>query len=534
MGIKSGKAESGFGEKGNKAGMLKKPLALAYSINNRLYAADAASGQISVFNRNGVFLYALGQAELDPKMRLQEPAQIGVDHLERVYVLEPGTAAVINVYHASGETIKRISAEDLKALLGGKINITSMAADAAGRLFLADSAAGKILQLDWQNGKIVQFFGSKGKGPGQYQEAALLAVSANNRIAVADKDLKKVDVYQLPGEAPPQPERAWLPNVGQAEFLPAGCNTGYSMHNLDILCLNQKQKTVQVLDSKAKPVKALGAKFKEPLQAAFDDKHIVVLDDSKVFVFSTEGNLLTEFGKSGSSDGQFRGASDIFLRNSRIYVAERSNKRVQIFSIKGVYLGKLPEKPNKEAPVLLDPAAVAVDSNGNIYVADAGKNRISVFSGAKEWMYEIGEQAASPAAFKSITDLAFDTDNNLYVLGQTGLKEQTVQVYNGPSKVFEFGAFSKKEPTGIGMGTALSVSPTEKTLVSVFDIGDAKNPGMINFNYLQVPAPVSGLKVAGGIDASHLEWSRSPGNYIAGYKVYGSHEKEGVFEYIGK
>jgi tetratricopeptide (TPR) repeat protein/DNA-binding beta-propeller fold protein YncE len=530
----NGKAEAGFGEKGNKAGMLKEPLALAYSVNNRLYAVDGSSAQISVFNRNGVFLYGLGQADPDPKSRLKQPEQIGVDFLEQVYVLEPGTAAVISIYHASGETIRRITTEDLKSLLGPKIDITAMAVDAAGRLFLADSAAGKILQLDWQNGKVLQSFGSKGKGPGQYQEAVALAVSADNRIAVADAELKKVDVYQLAGTAPVQPERAWLANVGQAEFLPAGCNVGYSMHNLDILCLNQKQKTVQILDMKAAPLKTLAAKFKEPLQAAFNDKNIVVLDDDKVFVFNIDGTLLTEFGKSGSGDGQFKGAVDVFLSNNRIYVAEKGSKRVQIFSLKGVYLDKVPATPNKEVPVLLEPAAVAVDSNGNIYVADAGKKLISVFSSNREPMYEIGEPALAPGAFKSIADLAFDTDNNLYVLGQTGLKEQTVQVYNGPSKVFEFGAFSKKDPTGIGMGTALSVSPTEKTLVSVFDIGDAKNPGLINFNYLQVPATVSGLRVAGGVDTSGLEWNRPPGNYIAGYRIYGANEKEGLFEFIDK
>jgi hypothetical protein len=137
----AGKTESGFGEKGNKAGMLKQPLALAYSINNRLYAVDGASAQVSVFNRNGVFLYGLGQSEPDPKLRLKQPAQVAVDHQERVYVLEPGSNAALTIYRDSGETVKRLGAEQLKALLGAKIDITALAADAAGRLFLADSAA---------------------------------------------------------------------------------------------------------------------------------------------------------------------------------------------------------------------------------------------------------------------------------------------------------------------------------------------------------------------------------------------------------
>ncbi len=527
-----GKLIADFGEKGTKAGMLKKPVNLAYSINKRLYIADPTAGRVAAYNRNGVFLSALGQASADAKQNLKMPEFVAVDALERVYVLKAGTTPTLSVFSGTGEMIKHLTELQLKPALGGKPKLTAMTVDKAGRLFLADSAAGKILQFDWENLKVVQSFGSKGKGPGQYLDAVAIALGPDNQIAVADARNKKIDVYNLGGEQPPEPQRAWLPNVGRAEFLAAACSQAYRLADLDILCLDKKANQVSILSPEGKPLKTLSASFKAPSQAAFDAEHIVVLNKSTIMVFRTDGTLLSEFGSSGSAEGKLSRPEDIFLRGNRIYVAESGSKRVQVFSLKGVYLDKIPASYDKENPVLVKPVAVAVDFNGNIYVADDTKKSIQVFGANREPLYHLGEPPTNPGGFKTISDLAVDTDNNIYVLCQTGLKEQTVQVYSGPERIFEFGAFSKKTPTGIGKGTSVSVSPTAKTLVDVFDVVDVKNPGFITFNYLQVPAPATELAIAGGIKATQLNWRSPPGSYIDKFKVYGAADKAGPYELI--
>ena len=57
-----GKHKSNFGEKGKKAGMLKSPSDLAFSINHRVYIADKAGGEIAVYSPSGVYLYGLGSS----------------------------------------------------------------------------------------------------------------------------------------------------------------------------------------------------------------------------------------------------------------------------------------------------------------------------------------------------------------------------------------------------------------------------------------------------------------------------------------
>ncbi|MBN1379391.1 MAG: tetratricopeptide repeat protein [Gammaproteobacteria bacterium] len=533
LALATGELLTSYGEKGKKAGMLIAPQDLAYSINKRIYIADAGNNEISVYSPSGIFLYALGQAETDPTLRLKKPTNVSVDRMERVYVLQPGKSPAIAIYEPSGKLLKQFTGDELKTVLGNKkISLGAMSVDEDGRMFLADDASGKILQFDWQTGKLQSAFGSHGEGPGQFREVTALAVSNNNQLAVLDSRNKKLDIYQLGDDAKDLKKRAWLPNIGNAEFLPVSCSTAYHLNDLNILCFDEKARQVRIIDSKGKTIHELQATFKKPLSAAFDGKHIVILDRNVVFVFNSKGSLLAQFGSSGRKDGELSDAVDVFLKGNRIYVAEEGNKRIQIFSLKGVYLDKLPQQIDKKNPLFNKPVAVAVDANGNLYVADLQRRKILVFSNLLEHLYEIGEAGESPGAFKVLTDLAIDTDNNLYVLTQTGLKEQTVQVYSGPEKVFEFGAYSKVQDTGIGKGVTLSVSPTSKTIVSVFDVIDPKNRGLISFDYLQVPPPVSGLEVAGGESVTDLSWQRVPGAYTTQYNVYASSDASGPFAFV--
>jgi tetratricopeptide (TPR) repeat protein/DNA-binding beta-propeller fold protein YncE len=532
LALASGELVSSFGEKGKKAGMLKSPQDLAFSVNKRIYIADAGNNEISVYSPSGVFLYALGQAEADPNLRLKAPANVSVDRMERVYVLQSGRSPVIGIYEPSGKLLQQYTSEVLKNTLGNKISLGAMTVDKDGRMFLADNASGKILRFNWQEGKLESAFGSQGQGPGQYREVTALAVSNDNKLAILDTRNGKLDIYQLGDSAEDQQQRAWLPNIGETTFLTIPCSAAYRLNDLNILCLDEKARQVKILNTEGKAIRELKASYKNPVSAAFDDQHIVILDHSSIFVFKADGTQLAQFGGSGSKDGQLNDAADVFLNGNRIYVAETGNKRIQIFSLKGVYLDKLPQQQDKKNPLFSKPAAVAVDANRNIYVADLQLRKILVFSNALEFLYEIGDAPDAPGAFKVLTDLSVDTDNNLYVLTQTGLKEQTVQVYRGPEKVFEFGAYSKVQDTGIGKGITLSVSPTSKTVVSVFDIADRKNPGLISFNYLQVPPPVSGLEIAGGEQQTDLSWQRVPGAYTTEYKIYAGNETAGPFIFV--
>lgn len=60
---------------------------------------------------------------------------------------------------------------------------------------------------------------------------------------------------------------------------------------------------------------------------------------------------------------------------------------------------------------------VKVDSQGNIYVLDAGNHRVQKFDKNGNYLQTIGRKGQGPGEFASIYNMLFDNQNNLYVKG---------------------------------------------------------------------------------------------------------------------
>jgi DNA-binding beta-propeller fold protein YncE len=85
--------------------------------------------------------------------------------------------------------------------------------------------------------------------------------------------------------------------------------------------------------------------FNEPTAIAFAPNGDMYISDgyvnSRVIKFNKDGDYLLHWGKKGTGDGEFNLVHDVALDSQgRVYVADRSNKRVQIFDGSGKFLGK--------------------------------------------------------------------------------------------------------------------------------------------------------------------------------------------------
>ena len=106
------------------------------------------------------------------------------------------------------------------------------------------------------------------------------------------------------------------------------------------------------------------------------DGNLWVVDrgNNRVLKLTRDGEVLARWGAEGFGPGEFSVPTSIAIDGEgNFYVAEVDGSRVQIFSSAGEYLSDL-------APGLLSgPHGLAFDSEGNLYVGDTRNNYVRKF-----------------------------------------------------------------------------------------------------------------------------------------------------------
>jgi sugar lactone lactonase YvrE len=138
---------------------------------------------------------------------------------------------------------------------------------------------------------------------------------------------------------------------------------------------------------------------------------------------------------------------------NRLYVLSRGTetpvfwpcKRVTICTIEEDYIGQFGEKipPEEAVPSAPDgtffwPTSIALDSQGNAYVADEWLNRISIFTKDGDWIGKWGTPGAGDGEINRPSGLAFDENDNLYLVDSVNNR---VQVFTKEGKfLFKWGS----------------------------------------------------------------------------------------------
>ena len=97
--------------------------------------------------------------------------------------------------------------------------------------------------------------------------------------------------------------------------------------------------------------------------------------------------LVQEFAGKGSTQGRFSKDIHLAFDNQHIYVSDTENRLIQKLSATGEFLFQFPEVPESPDNILRKPGHLAVDSTGNIYVADVTVHHIAETAAPKVYMF---------------------------------------------------------------------------------------------------------------------------------------------------
>jgi|GEM_PF-1772058 len=122
-----------------------------------------------------------------------------------------------------------------------------------------------------------------------------------------------------------------------------------------------------------------------------------------------------KWGSFGSGDGQFYNPEAIAVDSSgNVYVADGAG-RIQKFSASGVFITKWGSPGHGDGQFSGGVWGIAVDSSGNVYVSDIDNNRIQKFSASGVFITKWGNEGNGDGQFYNPSGIAVDSSGNVYV-----------------------------------------------------------------------------------------------------------------------
>jgi DNA-binding beta-propeller fold protein YncE len=136
---------------------------------------------------------------------------------------------------------------------------------------------------------------------------------------------------------------------------------------------------------------------------------------SVVKKFNSSGVFQFAFGSTVSAGGQFQMAAGIAVDSSgNIYVADAGAGVVRKFSSTGTSIGTIGSSGSGDGQFNV-PVGLAIDSGNNLYVADSGNNRIQKFNSAGTFVTKWGTVGTGNGEFNSPQGVSVDTAGTVYV-----------------------------------------------------------------------------------------------------------------------
>ncbi|OMF04359.1 hypothetical protein BK127_33680, partial [Paenibacillus sp. FSL H7-0331] len=523
--------KSSSGESGNGLGEFYSPVGVAVDSGGNVYVADTSNHRIqklTVTGDTGVWSAweKSGGGSGSGLGEFNNPKGVAVDSSGNVYVADTWNHRIQKLTIATGVWSEwKKSGSGNGSGLGEFYMPSSVAIDSSGNVYVGDTNNHRIQKLNgstsvWSEWK--KSGGGSGSGLGEFNNPLHIAVDSSDNVYVADTNNHRIQKLTVTGATSVWSE--WKKSGG-------GSGSGLGDFNNPKGVAVDSSGNVYVADSGNERMQKLTVaaglwsewvyqgviagtdpgQFRYPSGVAVDSERNVYVadyDNNRIQKLTVTGasSVWSEWKKSGgglgSGLGEFESPTDVAVDSSgNVYVADRYNHRIQKLTVAtGVWSEWKKSGGGKgSGPGEFEyPGGVAVDRSGNVYVADTNNHRIQKLTVAtgiwSEWKKSGGGKGSSLGEFNYPSGLEVDSSGNVYVADTSNNRVQKLTVATG--------VWSEWKKSGGGKGSSLGEF-NEPFSVAVDSNGDLYVADSEN-NRIQK------LIVATGIWS---EWKKSGGGY---------------------
>jgi len=243
-----------------------------------------------------------------------------------------------------------------------------------------------------------------------FTQVAGVAVDSRDRVYVLCRGEHPIIVFDADGE--------FVESWGEGVF--GRAHGAYIDGEDNFYCVDDGDHTVRkfakdgallfTLGTEDRPAEP-GKPFNRPTDVALAPNGDLYISDgyanSRVHRYSRDGELIQSWGEPGAGPGQFNLPHGVWVEGGRVYVADRQNGRIQVFTLGGGYV--------EEWPGLARPCDIYIDRRGLVYVAEL-MSRVSILSLKGEVLTRMGgEKIFAPGQFVAPHCLWKDSRGCLYV-----------------------------------------------------------------------------------------------------------------------
>ncbi len=223
------------------------------------------------------------------------------------------------------------------------------------------------------------FVGGEGAGSGQFSRPRGIAVDKKGNIYVADTGNARIQKFDSDGEFIASFGKSGTAEGEMKEPNGIALDDTGNIYVTD--AFNHKLMKLEANGNILKEWKGPEPGFYGPRDIEFGpDKRLYIVDQGRVRIvrFDPSNESYSEWGGSGTGDGQFTESTGIAIGGGFILVADTGNNRIQVFDMNGVFVRKW-DVPQWERYIWHYPDVLFDEVTKKVYVSNGWKKEILAF-----------------------------------------------------------------------------------------------------------------------------------------------------------